>query len=287
MPSATAGTAGQYVEAVEIDELLAAPNLTRAHWSIDVRSVDSEMPNVAHDATELLRTASVAKVFLLVEVARRMDDGTLTADQPVDRRRAVPVADSGLWQHLATDVLPLSDVVRLVGTFSDNLATNALIELVGLDPVQVLAAELVEHGSMLHDVVRDERTEQHPLTLSEGCAADWVDVFRRLDGGLVVNERVSATVLDWMATCVDLSMVAAAFDLDPLAHLDADQGFRVINKTGTNSTVRCDVGVATGPAGACTYAVICNWTDPHPSARSAVLRTMRTIGAEIRRRLAR
>jgi len=274
------------VEHVDFDALLAGAELASAAWSIEVRFDDAGPPAVPHRPTFLLRTASVAKVFLLVEVARRLDDRSLDADQPVDRRRAVPVADSGLWQHLRSDVLPLGDVARLVGTFSDNLATNALIEVVGLDAVHAIAPTLVEHGSMLYDVVRDERLPEHPPMLSEGCAADWAGLFRRLHRGDVVNERVSATVLGWMATSVDLSMVASSFDLDPLAHLDADQGYTVVNKTGTNSTVRADVGVVTGPAGTCAYAAICNFADHRPAVRHAVLGAMRSIGSAIRAGLA-
>lgn len=275
-----------HVEHVDVDALLAAPELASATWSIEVRFDDADPPAVSHRPTLLLRTASVAKVFLLVEIARRLDDGGLSADQPIDRRRAVPVADSGLWQHLGTDVLPLGDVARLVGTFSDNLATNALLAVVGLDTVQALAPMLVAHGSTLHDVVRDERLPEHPPMLSEGCAGDWAGLFQRLHRGDVVNARVSSTVLGWMATSVDLSMVAAAFDLDPLAHVDADQGYTVVNKTGTNSTVRADVGVVTGPAGTCAYAAICNFTDRRPAVRHAVLGAMRSIGSAIHAGLA-
>ena len=85
----------------------------------------------------LLRTASVGKVFLLVEVADRLERGVLDPQQPLRRDRVAPVADSGLWQHLASRRRSRSrDVACLVGAVSDNWATNVLLDLVGLAAVQ-------------------------------------------------------------------------------------------------------------------------------------------------------
>ncbi len=65
----------------------------------------------------------------------------------------------------------------------------------------------------------------------------------RLHRGDIVSPEVSARVLRWVAANADLSMVAAAFGLDPLAHAEPDRGITLINKTGTISTVRADVGI--------------------------------------------
>ncbi len=102
-------------------------------------------------------TASVAKLFALVELARRLEDGSLDPSTLLDRRDVARVGDSGLWQHLRVDRLPLVDVATLVGATSDNLATNVLVDLLGLDQVQRTAALVAPGGSTLHDVVRDQR----------------------------------------------------------------------------------------------------------------------------------
>ena len=77
----------------------------------------------------------------------------------------------------------------------------------------------------------------------------------RLHRGDIVSPEVSARVLRWVAANADLSMVAAAFGLDPLAHAEPDRGVTLINKTGTISTVRADVGIVVGPAAEVAYAV--------------------------------
>jgi beta-lactamase class A len=76
-------------------------------------------------------------------------------------------------------------------------------------------------------------------------------------------------------------MVASAFDLDPLAHVDADRGIHLANKTGTIDTARADVGVVEGPAATVAYAVLASWRDGE-DLRDAVLRDMNRIGRLIR-----
>ena len=79
-------------------------------------------------------------------------------------------------------------------------------------------------------------------------------------------------------------MVAAAFDLDPLAHDTEDLGIRLWHKTGTDADVRADVGVLQTPVGVVSYAVICNWdaADNSSETRYNVLSTMRDIGRHIK-----
>ena len=107
------------------------------------------------------------------------------------------------------------------------------------------------------------------------------DLMRRLHRHEVVDRDVSRTVLRWIGTNTDLSMVASAFDLDPLAHAEPDRGVRLVNKTGTISTVRADVGVVEGPAANAAYAVLASRADD-VDLRDAVLADMRRIGQIIR-----
>lgn len=266
---------------MELDDELAAAARRGVRWGVEVRDLASGAVRLSHQPHRLLRTASVAKVFLLVEVARRLHDGTLRSDQPLRRDRVPPVADSGLWQHLVTEELPLVDVARLVGSVSDNWATNVLLDLVGLPAVQQVARALAPGGSMLHDAVRDRRTAAHPASLSEGCAHDWTRVFAGLAAGTVVGPGASRTVLGWLATGHDLSMVASALGLDPLAHAEPDRGVSLWSKTGTDSTGRSDVGLVRGPAGSITYAALCTWDAATPDPRDGVLATMRRIGTRV------
>lgn len=269
---------------MDLDGLLAPTRALGAQWSIAVRRDDSTAAFVAHEPSVLLRTASVAKVFLLVELAGRLARDKVDPLSALDRRGTPPIHDSGLWHVMHAERLPVSDLGLLVGAVSDNWATNALLELCGLERVRAVAAQLAPGGSTLLDRVRDKRSAEVPETLSLGCAADWAAIMQRLRYADGLDDAVCERVLGWLAHDVDLSMVAAAFDLDPLAHDTDDLGLRLWHKTGTDAGVRADVGVVQSGKAVASYAVICNWPPDDTSAgtRRAVLSTMRRIGDEIR-----
>ena len=65
-------------------------------------------------------------------------------------------------------------------------------------------------------------------------------------------------MLELDADVGDLSIVASAFDLDPLSH----DGTTLRNKTGTDDGVRVDVSIVTGPVGTLSYAVLADWGPP-------------------------
>lgn len=269
--------------ALDVGALTDADQLRGTRWAIDVRDATTGTKLVELDNHVLLKCASLGKLYLQIEVATQLVAGHLDPKQPVDRRSVAPVADSGLWQHLASDVLPVIDAAWLVGSVSDNLATNVLLELVGLDRIQARATQYAADGSTLHDRVRDARGADDPATFSEGSAADWASLFARLHHGTVENQQVSELVLSWLAASVDLSMVASAFGLDPLAHAAAtDRGIAVWNKTGTDNGVRADAGLVRHDGQTVAYAAVCNWDPPvRPDPRDPVLATMRDIGAAL------
>jgi beta-lactamase class A len=259
-----------------IQELEASASAT---WGVSV-ALDAGEALDGSRATERLRVASVAKLLLLVAMAERMEDGSLGDDEPIERKAEDAVADSGLWQHLRQDALPAADVGLLIGAVSDNLATNAMLRRIDLEAVAATAERLGLQTLALHDKVRDVRGPDAPPALASGSAAELRSFFARLGAGDLVDAAISARVRRWVATNTDLSMVASAFCLDPLAHFELDRGIVLVNKTGTNAGVRADAGYVEGPAGSVAYAVIANWAGA--DRRDAVLAAMRRFGWALR-----
>ncbi len=258
--------------------LLPLPTLTPAvDWSVCLRDATTSAVLAAHRPEQVQRTASVGKLFLLLEVARQLESGELEPSERLERTEEDAVADSGLWYLLDQPALTVTDLCWLVGGFSDNLATNVLLRRVGVAAVTATTEALGFTRSALLDRVREDRGPQHPPTLSRGDAAELSDLVARLHRGELVSPGVSARVLRWVAANADLSMVAAAFGLDPLAHADPDRGVVLANKTGTISTARIDVGVAQGPTAAVAWAVLAEW-QPGTDPRADVLATMAEIG---------
>lgn len=229
----------------------------------------------------VLPMASIGKVLLLVETAARIGGSNYSRYDILERREEDLVVDSGLWQHLHAPALPLSDVAALVGAASDNVATNVLLRSVGLEAVRARAESLGLRKSALLDRVRDRRGPDDAPQLSVGSAAEFVWLFRALARGEAVNAMTSYRVVDWLTLNADLSLVASAFGLDPLAHGRSDHGLSLFNKTGSDVGVRSEVGVLRGPRAGVVYAVTLVFRDARLSERLEVLAAMRTIGLDL------
>jgi beta-lactamase class A len=279
--------------------LAAGPLTDLAEWSVLVRDLDSGEVLLAHRPEHARPAASLGKLALLVAVAAAAERGDLALDEPLDRASVPPVADSGIWQHLAQPTLSVADAALFVGASSDNLATNVLLHRLGegggggagggADAVAHECTRLGIHGVRLHRPVRDApeapdalgRVDASgPTPLSSVSAAGAVDLLARLDAGAVGSRELSARVLGWLRHSLDLSMVASAFGVDPLAH-GYDERLRISNKTGTDAVVRADAGIVRDARGGLAYAAIAEW-EPAVDARDAVLASMRGIGAAMR-----
>ena len=256
-------------------------------WRVSVIDVGRERVLAQRDPDTVQRTASLGKLLLLIEVAKRFEDGSLDPTETLTPTDDDLVRDSGLWWHLSSRSLALADCAALVGAFSDNLATNVLLTRVGgAEPVRATARAEGLDGVRLHRKVRDTAPAPgtgSPYGLSSGSARACADLMARLHRRDVGSPAVCARVLGWLGLNADLSMVAGAFGLDPLCHNEPDRGVQLWNKTGTIADVLGDVGLVSGPAAVVSYAVLTEHDDAHhPAGRDSALAGMAQVGTALR-----
>lgn len=223
--------------------------------------------------------ASVGKLLLLSECARQITTGAMTFGELLHRSCTPLVGGDGLWQHMQVESLPAGDVAVLIGTVSDNWATNVLLERIGLDAVERRAEYLRLEHTRLHDFVRDDRDGTVPDRVATGTTGELAMLLRTLWDD---HDGTGRLVLGWIAGGYDLSMVPAVFKQDPLGHRRPAGGVRIWSKTGTDVGVRCDTGIVTGPSGAVAYAVTVNWEPADSSGLQESDAWMRTQGAIVR-----
>jgi beta-lactamase class A len=252
-----------------------------ARVSANVLDLATSAPLVSIDDRIVLPTASVGKVLLLIEVSARMTRRDIGGLGILDRTPADLVAGSGLWQHLQVPALPIGDLATLVGATSDNIATNLLLERVGLEAVRARAESLGLERSALLDFARDRRGPDDAPQFSVGSTAELSRLMASLARGEVVDTVTSQRVMGWLANNADLSLVASAFGLNPLAHRENDQGVLLVNKTGTDVGVRSEIGALRGPRATVAYAVSVQFDDVSLVARLGVLDALRTVGEDL------
>jgi beta-lactamase class A len=249
--------------------------------SASVVDLNTERSLLAIDDHIVLPTASIGKILLLIEVSARLTAGDPSVHGIIERNQVAPVADSGLWQHLQAPALPVADLATLVGATSDNLATNALIDRVGLAAVRARAKSLGLVRTALLDIVRNVRGPDDAPQLSVGSTAELSGLCASLARHEVVDPATSRRVLGWLSLGTDLSLVASAFGLDPLSHRGQDHGTLLVNKTGTDVGVRSEVGALRGASRAVAYAVTVQFTDDTLGTRLRVIEALRTVGTDL------
>lgn len=252
-----------------------------AKVSANVVDLQTGLTLVSIDDRIVLPTASVGKILLLIEVSARMTAKDFVGYGILDKTPDGSVAGSGLWQSLQAPALPVTDLAALVGATSDNLATNVLIRQIGLDAVRARTESLGLARTALLDLVRDERGPDDAPQLSVGSTAELTWLLTALSRGQVVDRATSERVLGWLSGNADLSLVASAFGLDPLAHREADHGIRLINKTGIDFGVRSEAGLLNGPRAGVAYALTIQFADTSLTTRLAVLDSMRVFGLDL------
>lgn len=236
---------------------------------------------LAIDDRIVLPTASIGKILLLLEVSARLTARDTSGFGLLDKTPGEAVGDSGLWQHLQAPSLPITDLATLVGATSDNLATNVLLRHVGLAAVRARTESLGLMRTALLDLVRDDRGPDDAPQLSVGSTAELSWLFGALARNEIVDPLTSQRVLGWLALNTDLSMVAGAFGLDPLAHRNTDHNTLLVNKTGSDAGVRAEAGALRGSVRAVAYAVTVQFTDDSLSTRMRVLEAMRVVGIDL------
>jgi beta-lactamase class A len=248
--------------------------------SIRVNGAPADATSLHPDAD--MAIASVGKLLLLIETARQIEVNVLDPRERLSRESVEAVADSGLWQHIEVVSLSIPDLATLIGSVSDNLATNVLLARVGLRAVDETRAALGLQTTRLLDLVRDERGTDDPACFARGSTAELCELMERLGEGTVVSAEVSRMVLGWLTTNVDQSMVGSGFGLDPLAHAPDSSELQLFNKTGSDATVRAEAGLLRSPQGRAAYAAIVNWPAAETPSPADVATAMRNVGASLR-----
>ena len=104
-----------------------------------------------HNELEPMGAASVIKLTVMAELFRQLEAGLVRRDQKITVRDAdrVPICGVLTLMHTGLEVTPV-DLCWLMITISDNMATNLLIDLLGLDNIQANNRRLGLEGVALN-----------------------------------------------------------------------------------------------------------------------------------------
>jgi len=193
-----------------------------------------------HRADQPMPTASLIKLPLMIATYQAIEEGKLDPTTTITLQEEDKVPGSGvLTTHFSGGLrLSLRDAIQLMIAFSDNTATNLVIDQVGLAATAEMMEKLDCPHTKLHSKVyrRDtsifpERSQQ--FGLGSTTASEIVKLLEKLHARDLVSESACEKMLGHLLACDDSAKIARFLPKDT----------KFAHKTGAVSASRCDAGL--------------------------------------------
>jgi beta-lactamase class A len=234
----------------------------------------------AYHGDRWFHAASTIKLAVLVGVYGAIHRGDLLPQSRVHVRNRFLSAYDGTPYRIRSDRDADAEVHREIGrtmrvseladhmiTSSSNLATNLLLDLVGLDVIQRTLDDFHVEGIDLRRGVEDERAFQHGI-INRATARGLVALLRLIEEERAFSRELSREKLDILHRQEFRSGIPAGLPREA----------RVANKTGDISTVAHDAGLVYLP-GRKPYAiaVLTEW-EPSATGRPTTIAAASYLG---------
>ncbi len=199
-----------------------------------------------HRADEPMPTASLIKLPVMVEVYQQAHEGKLKLTDPITLKQADKVPGSGiLTAHFSDGAsFPVVDAVRLMIAFSDNTATNLVIDKIGLPATAARMESLGFPNTKLHSKSFKRETSVFPersekFGLGSTTAGEMVGLLEQLHAEKLVTPEASKAMLEHLKKCDDKDKFPRFLPA----------GTVIAHKTGSVNEARTDAGIIFSPGG--------------------------------------
>ena len=231
----------------------------------------------AFRADEPMPTASLIKFPVMIEAYRQAKENRVDLAAPVTLTKADKVPGSGILTDHFSDgaTFPLRDAVQLMIAFSDNTATNLVLDRIGIASTAEAMEALGCPNTKIHSKVYRRDTSRFPdrsrrFGLGSTTASEMVRLLERLDRKELVSEEASRAMLDHLRACDDKDKFPRL--LPP--------GTKLAFKTGTVDDVRTAAGILETRSGP---VALCVLTEKNEDRRYAPENAGNVLCAEVAR----
>ena len=224
-------------------------------------------------------SASTIKIPLLALLLQDAEEGQLDLDKPIPIAPVNRVGGSGILQSLSPALeISLFDCAVLMMVLSDNVATNQVIDAVGMDRANAFFAQQGWSATHLG------RKMMTPGEQNYTSAADLGNMMERILAGTLVSPSVSAVMMQIMAGQRNGKFRPALPTVshnDPRKPVALPQEGKVLlaSKGGTlsNLGVANDAGILLLPNGRTAVLTMTTATRHNPTTEAIMGRVARTV----------
>lgn len=209
-------------------------------------------------------TASCIKVAILLELYRCIAAGELSETEKICYNEENHTTGSGVLRYLTPSLeLTLRDMATLMIIISDNVATNVLIDLLGLESINATCSELgLEHTKLLKKIFFSNEEE---VTVGQTTPREYSMLFKLIKGD-VFGLEASRSMLDILKQQNFTNFFTGHL---PVSLVQSKQkgeepSVQIASKSGSLKTCRNDGGIVFTPWGHYFLTVFTkNFHDPY------------------------
>lgn len=217
---------------------------------------------IAIGPDEKFETASTIKTYILACLFDQIEKGQASLDDMLTYREDHYIDGSGVFRDLSFGAsLKVKDVATLMIIISDNIATNMMIDYLGIDTINDCIQALGCRDTVLHNPIDFEKYDQ----LGTTTPRDYASMFIRLSRGELISKKASDQMREIFKKQHYNGTLTRFF---PQYFLDSeDTGeeelIYVASKSGSMNACRNDGGIVHTPYG--EYVIVImnkNFSDP-------------------------
>lgn len=212
-----------------------------------------------HLGDRLFNPASTLKIPVMVEIYRKIDAGEVHLDDPWTLTDAVRVAGSGVLNQMRSGAtLTLYDLLYLMISISDNLATDVLINMAGVAAINRTTADLGMKNSRLAGTLREAFAGAPEL--GRATPNDYAGAIAAILDGKAASAESCEAMTALLETQQNRRRIARYLP----APLPLSEPIRWGSKTGTTRGVCNEAGFISGSNGRLIIAVYTeHYADTH------------------------
>lgn len=203
---------------------------------------------IAINADEKFETASTIKVYILAALFDAIEKGKASLSDMLEYKKEHEIDGSGVMNSLEIGtVMSVKNIATLMIIVSDNIATNILIDYLGVDNINACIQALGCKDTILHNPIDFEKYDK----LGTSTPRDYASMWERMAQGTLISPEASAQML---AICKQqhynsmLTKSIPAYYLDP-DNFDDGEIIYVASKSGSMNACRNDGGIISTPYG--------------------------------------
>lgn len=188
---------------------------------------------------EKYNAASCIKIFILVELFNQIKNNKTNRNLELTYLDKHHVNGSGVIQYLSKGIkLPILDVATLMMIISDNVATNMLIDFLGIENINKTIENIGCKDTKLYSKFKSVEDE----VFSETTAYDYYLIWKKLYNYELFDKEITQEIIDIIKNQKYQEMVGDGID-NIYKEVDDPVVNYMVTKSGKYQSVRNDGGI--------------------------------------------